>query len=95
MMLQQVKLFLLLQLFHMSSQFHHSFFAQQSNITQDKETDEDITDQDCLCGVPENAQYKLNNNNDDDDLVADRVTGGEITKKEKFPWTVRYLQGVP
>ena len=87
MMLKQAKFFFLLQLLHMSTQFHQSRFSQKVNRTTENiaTIDEDITDENCLCGVPQNAQYKINN----DDLIAERVLGGEVTKKEKFPWTIR------
>ena len=74
----------------------------------------DIVDLGCYCGVPENAEYKLNtddNKHDDEDdhhtsrdeksdddpgddddlLLSERVIGGEISRRDRYPWTVRVV----
>ena len=79
----------------------------------DNNTSDDVIDPGCFCGVPENAEYKLNpvdHDHDDDDsdedshhdnhdddgdnddlLASDRVIGGEITRRTRYPWTVRLV----
>ncbi len=71
------------------------------------ETSSDVTDFGCFCGVPENAEYKLKPSDGDDDdhhddedsddsddgdlLPSDRVIGGDITRRARYPWTVRLV----
>ena len=66
----------------------------------DNNTFRDVIDLGCFCGVPENAEYKLNlvdhdPDEDDDDgndlLASDRVIGGEISRRGRYPWTVRLV----
>ena len=84
----------------------------------DNSTSGDVIDLGCFCGVPENAEYKLNlvdhdpdddddsdDGDDDDDsddhdpddddsydmLASDRVIGGEISRRGRYPWTVRLV----
>ena len=65
----------------------------------DNNTSGDVIDLGCFCGVPENAEYKLNlvdhDPDDDDDsddmLASDRVIGGEISRRGRYPWTVRLV----
>ena len=76
-----------------------------TTVINDTLSPSDVTDLSCLCGVPENAEYKLNQDDDDhhdddddhhDDLLsADRVMGGEITRRTRYPWTVRVVWVCP
>ena len=76
-----------------------------STRTNNETSSDDVIDFGCFCGVPENAEYKLhpddddhdNNDHDDDDhsdpdlLPSDRVIGGEISRRARYPWTVRLV----
>ena len=73
--------------FHINSE-HFNLMMGNRNLTT---LDDELHQEDCLCGVPENAEYKIVTSIDDDQILAERVIGGEITRKERYPWTVRVI----
>ena len=80
---------------------HRNGTTQANNET----SSDDVIDSGCLCGVPENAEYKHHPDDDDHDdhgddhdyhadpdlLPSDRVIGGEISRRARYPWTVRLV----